>query len=114
MPSASDLTERLTIITDTRTPGTGGSGTVSPSDAATVWGYVWPLKGAEAMEARQVVGGTTYRCGVRYPLPAGVALASSGRVRWERTSAILHLNGPPALTPDRRFLAFEATEKEAA
>lgn len=108
------LREVLTIRGQTVTDLGGGAVEVADADLGTVRGRVKPLKGYEAMQARQVVGGTPYHVTIDRKLPDGVTLSGDSRIVWQAATGnvTLHLTSPPAMTEDRRYYTFLAVEKE--
>lgn len=63
--SAGELTERITIQGETRTPDGYGGYTVEWTDVATVWARVVPLRGREQIEAQQLGASQMYRVTIR-------------------------------------------------
>ncbi len=63
---AGQLRHRVSIQLATGTADTFGEESKTWTTIATVWGAVWPLRGAEREEAHRVIAEVTHRMRVRY------------------------------------------------
>src|SRR5690606_10476676 len=93
----------------------GGSSTTAYVDEGTVRAEVEALSGMEAIQARQVVGGVSYRVRTDHPLPTGTTLTSASRLVWRAPGGdrVLECAEPPRLSASRRTLTVLCTEREA-
>ena len=108
------LTEVLTVQNAVTTDLGGGSSTTAYTSQGTIRAEVEPLKGMEAIQARQVVGSVSYRVRTDYPLPTGTTLTSASRLVWKAPGGdrTLEAAEPPRLSASRRSLTLLCTERE--
>jgi SPP1 family predicted phage head-tail adaptor len=65
-PSASDLTERITLQRRTWADDALGDKPSAYADVAQMWAKVRPVSGAELLKAGQLAGASRYRITLRY------------------------------------------------
>lgn len=61
-----ELTERVAIVQDTKTPDTQGGRSASPTTLATVFASVRPLNGREQMQAEAIGSHVAYEVTIRH------------------------------------------------
>ena len=101
-----DLNKRITIQAPTKVSDGMGGFVNSYSDAATVWGSVWPVSANDTIQANATVMVVTHRIRIRYRS----VLKTSWRVSWGgRYFTIVSIIDP---NTDHKFLDLMC--KEAA
>ena len=96
--SIGDLSKRVTLQHPTKVSDGMGGWTVTFTDAATVWGSVWPVSANDTIQANATVMVVTHRIRIRYRS----VLKTSWRVSWAgRYFTIVSIIDP---NTDHKFL----------